>query len=38
MEIYNEKIYDLMQNVTLRSLSGLRIREHKRLGIYVENL
>ena len=38
MEIYNEKIHDLLQNVNTRTLGGLKIREHKRLGVYVEGL
>lgn len=38
LEIYNEKIHDLLQNVNQRTLGGLKIREHKSLGIYVEGL
>ena len=38
MEIYNEKIQDLLIPMNKRPSSGLKIREHKKLGIYVEDL
>ena len=37
LEIYNEKIQDLLIPINKRPSGGLRIREHKRFGIYVEN-
>jgi len=37
-EIYNEKVQDLMIPVQKRSAAGLKIRESKILGIYVEDL
>lgn len=36
MEIYNEKVKDLLNPNTLASQSGLRVREHPALGPYVE--
>lgn len=38
MEIYNEKIQDLLIPIKSRSGNGLKIREHAELGIYVEDL
>lgn len=38
MEIYNEKVQDLLVPVNRRSKEGLKIREHKTQGIYVEGL
>ncbi len=38
LEIYNEKIQDLLIPVVERPQSGLKVRENKLLGIYVENL
>jgi kinesin family protein 13 len=38
LEIYNEKIQDLLIPVDKRTLSGLKIWENKMLGIYVEGL
>lgn len=37
-EIYNEKVQDLMVNISQRPSNGLKIRENKQLGIYVEDL
>lgn len=37
-EIYNEKVQDLMIKVDKRPKEGLKIRESKKVGIYVENL
>lgn len=37
-EIYNEKVQDLMIPVAQRPKNGLKIRESKQLGIYVEDL
>jgi hypothetical protein len=38
LEIYNEKVQDLLIPVSKRPKEGLKIREHKTLGIYVEGL
>jgi hypothetical protein len=38
LEIYNEKIQDLLIPINKRPLGGLKVREHKTLGIYVEDL
>jgi kinesin family protein 13 len=38
LEIYNEKIQDLLIDLQLRPTSGLKIRENKLVGTYVENL
>jgi kinesin family protein 13 len=40
MEIYNEKIYDLLDPMTSSSTSkqSLRVREHNALGSYVDGL
>ena len=38
MEIYNEKIQDLLIPIADRPSTGLKIRESKTLGIYVEQL
>ncbi|XP_037127361.1 kinesin-like protein KIF16B [Syngnathus acus] len=39
MEIYNERVYDLLKKRTVVTESGgLRVREHPRHGPYVENL
>lgn len=38
LEIYNEKIQDLLISVDKRTQGGLKIRENKMLGIYVEGL
>ncbi|XP_049592334.1 uncharacterized protein kif16bb isoform X2 [Syngnathus scovelli] len=39
MEIYNERVYDLLEKRTVVTESGgLRVREHPRHGPYVENL
>ena len=35
VEIYNEKVYDLLTDPSLRSKGGLNVREHKTLGVYV---
>ena len=37
-EIYNEKVQDLMIPVTKRPNNGLKIRESKALGIFVDGL
>jgi kinesin family protein 13 len=37
-EIYNEKVQDLMIPVTKRPNEGLKIRESKTLGIFVDGL
>jgi hypothetical protein len=38
LEIYNEKVQDLLIPMNKRQKEGLKIREHKTLGIYVEGL
>jgi len=38
MEIYNEKIQDLMAPIKSREPGGLKIRETKTIGFYAENL
>ena len=37
-EIYNEKVQDLMIPVTKRPQEGLKVRESKTLGIFVDGL
>ena len=36
MEIYNEKVHDLLDPTTMRQ--GLKVREHTVLGPYVDGL
>ena len=38
LEIYNEKVQDLLTHVNKRKPGGLKIRESKAIGVYVENL
>jgi len=38
LEIYNEKVHDLLIPVNKRSLGGLKIRESTALGFFVEGL
>ena len=38
IEIYNEKVQDLLIPSTKRPLGGLEIRENKKLGVYVEGI
>ena len=38
LEIYNEKVQDLLIDPSLRTSTGLKIRENKLLGPYVEGL
>ena len=38
MEIYNEKIEDLMAPIKSREPRGLKIRETKTIGLYAEGL
>jgi hypothetical protein len=35
VEIYNEKTQDLLVDPNTRPPGGLKIREHKQLGVYV---
>lgn len=37
-EIYNEKIQDLLTPMSKRTPGGLKVRENKNLGFYVEGL
>ena len=38
LEIYNEKVQDLLLDPNTRPRGGLKIREHKTLGVYVQDL
>jgi hypothetical protein len=38
LEIYNERVQDLLIPIHKRPKEGLKIREHKTLGVYVEGL
>ena len=38
IEIYNEKVQDLLIDPLTRPNGGLKIREHKTLGVYVQDL
>jgi kinesin family member 13 len=38
MEIYNERVQDLLIPVGKRPVGGNKIREHKTLGIYIEGM
>ena len=38
LEIYNERVQDLLIPISKRPKEGFKIREHKMLGIYVEGL
>lgn len=38
LEIYNEKIQDLIVPIEQRVPQGLKIRENKMIGVYVEGL
>ena len=38
MEIYNEKVHDLLDPTTSSSRHGLKVREHNVLGPYVDGL
>ena len=38
LEIYNEKVQDLLIDPKKRPVGGLKVREHKLYGVYVENL
>ena len=38
LEIYNEKVQDLLIDPKKRPAGGLKVREHKVFGVYVENL
>ena len=38
VEIYNEKTQDLLVDPASRPQGGLKIREHKQLGVYVQDL
>lgn len=35
LEIYNEKVQDLLVDPSRRPAGGLKVREHKQLGVYV---
>ena len=37
IEIYNERVQDLFQKPAARPKEGLNVREHPKLGVYVEN-
>lgn len=38
VEIYNECVQDLLVDLTKRPAGGLKIRESKLLGVYVQDL
>ncbi len=38
VEIYNEKVQDLLIDPSQRPMGGLKVREHKTLGVYVQDL
>ena len=38
LEIYNEKVQDLLVDPQSRPKGGLSVREHKQLGVYVQGL
>lgn len=38
LEIYNEKVQDLLIDIKGRPAGGLKVREHQKFGVYVENL
>ena len=38
LEIYNERVQDLLIPIAKRPREGLKIREHKTQGVYVEGL
>ena len=38
IEIYNEKIQDLLVHPNKRPKDGLKIRQHPKIGVYVENV
>lgn len=38
MEIYNEKLQDLLIPIEKRPKGGFKIRENEQLGVYVEDI
>lgn len=38
VEIYNERVQDLLIDPSMRPTGGLKVREHKTLGVYVQDL
>ncbi|DBA01087.1 TPA: LOW QUALITY PROTEIN: hypothetical protein N0F65_001715 [Lagenidium giganteum] len=38
LEIYNERVYDLLDNNSTRETAGLQLRENGRKGVFVEGL
>lgn len=38
LEIYNEKVQDLFVHTSKRPPNGLKIRESKKVGVYVEGI
>ena len=38
LEIYNEKVQDLLVQPEGRPIGGLKVRESKTLGVYVQDL
>ena len=38
LEIYNERVQDLLIDPSKRPHGGLKVREHKQLGVYVQDL
>lgn len=38
VEIYNERVQDLLVDISARPVGGLKVREHKTMGVYVQDL
>lgn len=38
LEIYNEQVRDLLNPSTLKVKGGMKVRQHPKLGFYVDNL
>jgi len=38
IEIYNEKVQDLLVDIRSRPQAGLKVRESKTLGVYVQDM
>ena len=38
LEIYNEKVQDLLVDINHRAPQGLKVREHKQHGIFIQGL
>ena len=38
LEIYSERVQDLLVNIDDRPKGGLKVRQHKKFGVYVQGL